>query len=280
LNAATLSVAADGATAISGVNFYNETTLLNATPLPVVGTTISLSGGNIPIAANSSWRLRVQMILGSIGTGAGTGGADIKVTLTSFDATPSSGSKVTTNGLSLSGSDMYVYKAIPTIANQTLPTTVLSDGTETIAKFTVSGDGTVSWGRIIFKVSTSGASFSLPKLYDASSGNEILSSYSTSPTQIIVTPWNEEQISGSKSYVLRVQVTGTFTGGEYISTYIDKVAGFASSANLVTAEAANSSADTFVWSDQSSNGHATSTPDWTGENLVKTLPTDSWTLTK
>ena len=55
------------------------------------------------------------------------------------------------------GNAIYVYKAIPTITNVTLPSGVLGAGTKTIAKFTVaSSGGTIAWKQIMLDINKAG----------------------------------------------------------------------------------------------------------------------------
>jgi hypothetical protein len=53
------------------------------------------------------------------------------------------------------GNAQVMRKSVPTIAASTLPSTLLSGGTKTLYKFTVSADakGDVSWNRVVFHVS-------------------------------------------------------------------------------------------------------------------------------
>ena len=44
---------------------------------------------------------------------------------------------------------MYAYASLPTIANVALPSTTLANGTQTLAKFSVtSNGGTIGWQKL------------------------------------------------------------------------------------------------------------------------------------
>ena len=85
---------------------------------------------------------------------------------------------------------------------------------------------------------------------------------------------------GSKTYVLKVLITGGATAADVFSTNIPVGQTAAVAAGTVVAAAALSPTPTFVWSDESVLGHGAATADWIGDWLVRNLPTDSQTLTK
>jgi hypothetical protein len=177
---------------------------------------------------------------------------------------------------------MYVYKTKPTITNVALPTTVLSGGTQTIYKFTVSADagGTVVWRKIALNIATSGSAFTVTgwTLYDSANESTALANVSSVNTGSIVTFTStaDQEVSGSKAYVVKAVVTGVATGA--ISTNITSSGfGFTAPANAATVQSTDA---TFVWSDESITTHSDTTADWNNDYLVKNLPTESLTLTR
>ncbi|KUK49429.1 MAG: hypothetical protein XD75_0577, partial [Parcubacteria bacterium 33_209] len=192
----------------------------------------------LTIPANSTKVVDIEVALGPIGYGAGATGADVKAELTSVLARPqSTGTAATKPVTGQAGNSMYAYKAIPTITLVTLPSSNLQPGTNTISRFKVeSTGGTIEWNKIIFNVSKSDASGSdLGGISDvqlwngstqvpgtaviASTSGNLESTGSASGT-ITFYPTNAEQVSGSKTYDLKVDVAGTVATGDSITVSI------------------------------------------------------------
>lgn len=268
--------------------------------------TVTYSGLAIPVAANDSEVVTVDLELGTVGAGAGTTGASILTTLTDAFGRNSSGTAVTVTESDPAGNAIYVYKATPTIASQTLPSSVLGAGTKTLAKFTVaSNGGTIAWKQVLLDVTkTAAPTVTGFALYDVTSGSavavtaaivvqnadgasatalandttygEILISVGTNADDNV-----EQQVSGSKTYELRATIGGTIADSAYVTTSIAQNLGHVSSAAYTSVDNDTTVDDaSFVWSDVSAIGHDTGTLDWANEYLVKNLPTDSQTLTK
>jgi len=268
---------------------------------------IVFSGLQIPVNANTTKVLDVEVEVAPVGYGAGTSGAEITVDF--IDAVVQIGStgELGTVGTGVTdntviGNSIYVYKAIPTISLVNLPTTALGPGERTLSKFTIAtnGTGTVAWKKIqvdVTKSSTAGAgpifNTNSVKLYNADTGQEITSAVTanadcndaakTACTIVLAVGTNtddnvEEVISGSKTYEIRATIGGTIATGDYITTQI-KSSGVAhaNGAAYLTVSGTNA---TFVWSDQSAQSHDTGTSDWMNDNLVKNLSLTSQTLTK
>lgn len=237
--------------------------------------------------------LRVAHMLGTVGTGAGTTGEAVTVTLGSDSEAIANSTGVQADMTIGTGAAnaLYAYAAVPTITPVALPSGTLQAGAwNTVAKFTVSSDsGTVAWKKIVLAVTKTAdvtiADASAIKLYD-SNNNEItcstaassgLSGTDTSGTFTFVVT-NEEQISGGKTYYVKANVGGTATVNvDYISTSIAKGSGIGYVAPDDYAAVADTNA-TFVWSDMSSSSHdatSTSVLDWNNDYLVKNIPTDS-----
>jgi hypothetical protein len=245
----------------------------------------TFSNLSIPVLANSTKILTVDLVLGTTGFGAGTSGANAQVTLHSYKSAPSSTGTVsqTTNQV-VSGNALYVYKAIPTVTNVALPTSVLQPGgTNTLAKFSISsgGTGTISWSRVKFTYATSSGVSNLSSfaLWDADTNTQITGTptVSYSAKTVSFDALSEQQISGAKNYVLKATVTGGSTTGDYVATSIAQPSSFLAP---TTAIGASTSAASLIWSDLAAQSHGFTSVDWNNDYLVKNLPTDSQTLVK
>lgn len=270
-------------TTVSNVMLKDGSTVLATQPGQASTTFSNLS---VVVPANSTKILTVELQLGEVGYGAGTSGDNAKVNLHSYKSAPSSSGAIsgTTSGTSVAGNALFVYKAIPTITNVTLPTSVLQPGgTNTLAKFTISsgGTGTIGWTKLQFTYSTSSgvSNLSATTLWDADTNTQIAASTSVDHANktIYFGTTAEQQISGAKTYVLKATVTGGSTSGDYVATSLAQPSGFATPATAVVATATTAS---FVWSDLSAQSHGLGTSDWNNGYLVKNLPTDSQTLVK
>lgn len=243
---------------------------------------VSFSGLSIPVAANGSVVVFVDLVLGTVGSGAGTSGASILTTLTSASGRDSAGAVATVTESNPAGNAMYVYKSLPTVTTQTLPDTKLTAGTKTIAKFTVAASGEIAWKKMIFTVTKT----SVPVLTGAtlwdSDGNQIAGTATHTTTgatelagSIAFVATDEQQISGSKTYVLKAAVDGSIGDTDNVSISIAQPSSYVAPAAYATVAA---TAATFVWSDMSATSHSATTLDWNNGYLVKSLPTDSQTL--
>lgn len=251
-------------------------------------SSITMSNLNIVVPANSTKLLTVDLVLGNTGYGAGTSGANAAVTLSTYKSAPAStGTIATTSNQSTSGNAMYVYKAIPTITNLSLPTGTLAPGaTNTISKFTVSagGTGTIGWTHLVLDYATSSGvtGLSSVNLYNAATPSTAVSastSVNTVTKQIVIDTTNEQPAG---DYLVKATVTGGSTTGDYVNTYIPNLA--TSPATPISATTATSTgaglSESFVWTDLSAQSHSFTTYDWNTDYLVKNIPTDTQNLVK
>jgi hypothetical protein len=278
-------VSLNDATNVTSIVLKDGSTILGTLPGAASSTFSNLS---IVVPANDKKVLTVDLVLSSVpvaATADSTSGVNAKVTLHNYKAAPAStGTIAQTTDQVVSGNALYVYKAIPTVTNVALPSTVLFAGTNTLAKFSISsgGTGTIGWAKLAFTIATStSVVVTAPQVWDADAGTQVTGTASTTYTSSgMVTefwPTAEQQISGAKNYVLKATVGGTLASGAYVSTNIANPSGFATRVSAVTATATNAS---LVWSDLSIQSHSLTTADWNRDYLVKNLPTDSQTLTK
>ena len=249
---------------------------------PFNGTVATKTGLAVAVAANSNKVIDVYANLGTVGTNAGTSGANIKLALSAVKYRDSNGVETTTyySG-SREGNSIYVYKTKPTVALVALPTSVLSAGTQTIAKFSVTADagGSVNWDKVVFTVTTAGGvnATGSPALYDADDQTTALGTCTASGSSLSCTGINKS-VTGTKTYVVKATVAGNITTGASVSTSIAQ--GATAYAAPTTAAAVEATSASFVWSDESVIGHSLSTSDWNNDYLVKNIPTDSQTMTK
>jgi len=307
-------------------------------------TSVTFNGLNIAVNKGTPKLIGVQLVMGGVGSGAGTTGAALTASVSSVTARDSQGAaaavkSITTgntvgtagdNSDDVVGSAMYVFKAIPTVSLVALPTTLLTTGTASIAKFSVgsNGTGTIGWKKFVFSISKTGSDASDPalsavKLYDADTNVEVLGTptfisadsdaggpdattdcaYFDTVCTLTFVATSEQQVSGSKTYVLKSTVAATLATGDNVNVTIG--AGVTNSSNAPTTTAATtghanpavygndgttgaSGKDgggsnvftSFVWTDVSIDSHSVSTADWNNSYLVKNIPTDSQSLSK
>ncbi len=259
--------------------------------MPVGGATTTFSGLAWNIPANTNKVLTVKLVLGGVGVGAGSTGANINTDITAFTAiNKSTGVSAAGTESDPTGAVMYVYAATPTITNVALPSSTLTNGTATVAKFSVaSNGGTIGWKKMIFtitKVMSGTDTLASATLWDADTNTQIAGTAAFTGTVdvdndtaggLTFVATNEQQINGTKTYVLKMTVAGATTAGDYLSVFIDQLPTSFAASNDYTTVAATTA--TLVWSDLSASSHSTSTTDWANSYLVKNLPTDTQVLT-
>jgi hypothetical protein len=265
------------------------------------GNFATKTGLSIPVAANGTKVVDIYASLGNVGTNAGTTGSNVGVALTAMKwrnsngvetaTTSPAGNGVEYSGSAISGNNQYVFKTKPTITNVALPTTVLTTGVNTVAKFTITADagGTIAWRKISLSVASSapaGSNFvpSSYTLYDSANESTALANITASSTMPNATRIDfvssaDQEVSGSKTYVVKATINGTLLTGATMSHNIVSAATAHSAPNTATIVAALLT-PTFIWSDESITPHAASASSWNDDYLIKNIPTDSLTLTK
>lgn len=283
-----VSVGSSAVSAINNVILKDKTTVVGTAP--IVGTTATFSGLSMAMPANTSKTLTVSLELGVIGSAGAPSGTDVKITLDSFKANNSQGVENTFANINQAANSVYVYKATPTISNVALPSTLLTTGTVTLAKFKIETPGTIGWKKVIFSITKTGGAADDPEitsasLYDADtniaiSGTVALTNVGTSSISgsVSFVATTEQEVSGTKTYILKATVAATaLATGDNINTNIAQPSAYAAPNTYATVAGTTAS---FIWTDQSSTSHSETTTDWNNGYLVKNLPTDSQTLTK
>lgn len=270
------------AAAISEIVFKDGSTELKRVPMN--NTAATGTALNVTVPYNSTKVIDVYAQLGGIGTGFATTSSNVGVSLVSTKYRNSNGVELYENTVR-AGNPMYAFKTKPTITNVVLPTTVLANGTMAIAKVQITADagGTVAWRKMTFKVATTSVVATNFRIYDAANESSTLAGSSAVASAdangyVTFTLTSDQEISGSKTYVVKADITGADTAGDSISTSIPELGSLLAAPNTYAVVAAL--AGSFIWSDESVIGHSDTTPDWTNDYLVKNLPTDSQTLTK
>lgn len=260
----------NGTTAVQTVNLKDGSTIIGTAP-SASSVTFNLATP-ITIAANTSKTLDVEVVLGTIGVGAGSTGADVVTDLTNALVRPAStGTAGYTGDTAASGNDIYVYKAVPTITLSTLPSGNLVSGTNTISKFTLGTDtGTVAWKRIVFTVAKSDASGSdlgaitAATLWNGSTqvtGTAViasaLASNGSQSGTIVFIPTNEEQVSGSATYSLNVDVGGTVATSDSVTAKIANPSTTFTASNKAFAFGTAAGTTALAYSDEDAGGTVT-----------------------
>ena len=282
-----MKVSIASTTAVDKVILKDGTTTLGEAYLDANGDA-TFSGLTSRIEANAEKTYTVAIDLATIGTGAGLTGSNVQVTLDNVKhIADTTGLEVSTGtDGDVTAKTIYVYKAIPTISNVALPSTVLTAGTQTLAKVKIASDGEIEWKQIAFTVaksaSTTVADDTL-KIYN-SAGQEVDGSFTTATADLenataslVFVATDPQGISSEETYSLKGTVGGTIADNYYFSTSIAQASVYEAS---VAFNDVSTSTASFVWSDQGVNSHTASTLDWVNGYLVKNLPTDAQTLTK
>lgn len=285
------------ATVAQTVELYDGATMVASRP---GAATVTFNGLTWNVPANTNKVLTVKLVLGGVGIGAGTTGAAQTVTLTDFTAvnksTGVSDASANDAGPSIendpAGNAMYAYAAIPVITNVALPTTTLGVGTQTVAKFSVaSNGGTIGWKYFAFVITKNiGGTDTLASatLWDADTNTQIsgtatftgsVEADNDTAGGLTFVADNEQEVSGTKTYVLKMTVAGTLASGNNMTVMIDQPLTAYDAPDAYADVLTDDATATFVWTDQSASGHSASTNDWNHGYLVDNLPTDTQVLT-
>ena len=235
-----INVKLSTATAVTSVHLMDGTTALSTKPGAI---DVTFGGLSIPIVANGTKTLGIDLVMSTVGFGFGLTASDVAVTLdvvTSkdsqgveyVDASPNSDQgSLNDDGGDPVGNATYAYKAVPTITLVSLPTGLLGTGTKTLSKFTINtnGTGTIAWRKLLFTVTKSIVAgdgvISAPALWEGNeqvTGTAIVTNLGVgqSPGSITFLATSEEAISGAKTYELRATIAGTIAVNDSINTSI------------------------------------------------------------
>ena len=147
------------ASAVSMVSLYDGANLVASLPFSGndadsgTNNMASFTGLSWAVPANTTKVLTVDFTLNNIGTGAGTSQQNAAVQIDRVKYMDSAGS-ITTPTTDINGNELYVYKAIPTVAQQTVDTTtkIVNGSQRDLYKFTITApSATVSPNGITVK---------------------------------------------------------------------------------------------------------------------------------
>lgn len=190
----------------------------------------------------------------------------------------------------MTGSTMILRATRPTITIVALPSTLLTDGTQVLSKFKIAADATndISWQKIVFSyTSSTGVSVTdnTINLYKEGSSTKLFTAdtLDLTPATKIITfiATNEQTITKGTSQVYELK--GDITGSASDTSFSTRIGGTNAAAGAVTTSIYSDVTTTegrFLWSDRSAAPHVSGSADWCDSNYVKSLPTDSQTLTR
>ncbi len=257
--------------------------------VPFNGSYATATGLSIVIPANTTKVIDAYLQLGSVNTpGAAASGMNARIGLDGHKYRNSNNIETTvaTQQTDLIGNSVYVYKTKPTISNVALPSTTLTAGTQTVAKFNISADsaGAIAWRKLVLTVSSSSpVVFTVGNynIYDSANESVPLPNVTVlngGTSTITFISSLDQEVAGSKTYVIKAVVAGAgIVPGAFLSHNIAYgQASFAAPRDYFNVPGAS----TFVWSDESEVPHSASSATWNGDYFIKNIPTDSQTLTK
>jgi hypothetical protein len=274
------SLLASASGAVAQLNLKDGSTTLASAVVSSSTGSASFTGLNLPLLQSAGTKtLTVEVQSSNVGVGANDTAGKVQVVLDGMKFRNSGGSITTQTGYDptgFRGNRNYIVKGYPTFTTVALPTTELTTGTKTLFKTAVSATGgQISWNDIAFTVASNSTAGTLSNFQLWENGVDTGATASTSngtASQIVEFNFATERVvsaGGSVTLELRVTVGGTIAATDSISTTIANPLGSAVTSDDATVQQAT--AASFVWSDQSSPAHATTTDDWFTDALVKTL---------
>lgn len=281
---------------VNSISLYDGATLVGG-PAGVTGAgLVSFTDVNFVVPKDASKVLTVKGNLNSVGASGALTGSAVTVSIVAAGVVPfeirgtSAGSSTlllapTVGALPMIAKVKAVRKSKPTVSLIALPTSTLGAGDQVVMRFMASADaaGDVALGEITVAWANgmAGGARALPtggaNAVVKQVGGDYIPAAAVLGTPLVVTFTNEVVIPAgtSKSFDVYLNITGAGVGDSFSSSLSGDAAVVAN--NTVAALSAGQS---FIWSDMSIVGHALNTLDWTNGWKVKTLPTDSQTLSK
>jgi len=300
-----LDVEVGDAIAVTALNLYDGSTQV-AGPVSVDGGTgiAQFTGVNFTVPKDGSKVLTVKGSIAAVSASGAPIGSSAAVMLLddNFEARgTSAGSNtlldwahitVTPGGNHLDGNAKYLVKSKPTVSLVALPTSVLSAGDQVVQRFTVAADaaGDVAFKQIVLSVGASGAVHVTSSGHNTTIkrvGGDYMNATVTVPgspieaesgQEVVIVLAAEEVVGAGTSktfdvYMNMANAAGTDSVSSKLLGNTDFATGDFHSINY-------DEGGMFVWSDLSVVDHGEDSADWVNAFKVKTLPTDSQTLTK
>ncbi len=346
------------AAAVSSVSLYDGATLVAGPVALTPGTpaTADFSGMSFLVPKDGSKTMTIKATLNSVGPSGATSGTDVAVSVVATTASGAFEAKGTSNGSSttltqvssgsttIAGNTKIIRRTKPTITMMALPSAVLTNGTIVVSRFVITADAAeqIALKKITLTgitndnggtdVTLTAAGSSIRELnvgtdIGATIGLDTAGTFgatctnATTATCGIHIHFTTEQTiaaGSSKTYEVRIPVTGADTAGDSLTTNLIVNTTNSEATTQVTGELENSTVATtdlddasqvaiddldgtnastlgfnFVWSDNSAVPHnddetgatedgddAAGSNDWTNGRLVKVLPSDTQTLSR
>ncbi len=313
---------------VAQVTLWDGVSLIAGPAFPNGSGYIDFSNFAFAVPRDTAKTLTVKATLNQVGPTGADSGIDVGVTLCAGnnDGTCWAGGpepqedgtyevrSATTNVVvdtvgnpgNIQGRAKILRKTTPTVTLAPLPSSTLSNGTQTLARFTITADtaGDLSVKSIAFEPAlndTGGAwlAISSPTIREVGQGTNLPHTSSvvactTGPTPELATgtchfsmPLTNALIipaGQSRTYEFRAVVAGADATGETISTkLLGDTARVTGSISVHQGDVINGTLYQFIWSDMSAIPHNDlpgGSADWTNGHLVRGLTTDAQTLVR
>ncbi len=270
-------------------------------------TSMTFSGLNIAVAANTNVVMTAELTMSPIGVGAGTTDSSLLTTLTAFTARNSSGTSAAGTESNPAGPTLYAYKAIPTVSYVALPNSDLQAGSNiTIAKFSISsnGTGTIAWKQVMLEISkTATPTIASVQLVNSDTSEVITSVFTFNNETVNATPTvcgadatscellvtvgtnaDDDVTKPAGNYEIRATIGGSIATTDNVSVKMDRNTTSHTGANVFTTVsnqgggASNANDASFTWSDESASATGdTGVSTWNDDFLVRNTPI-SWNM--
>lgn len=283
------STLASSTGAVAMLKLFDGSTQIGSATVNPTTASASFTGLNVSLPQSGGTKtFTVRADLAQVGPGANDTGGNVTVRLDGYKYRTGTGSVSTVTGLApatYTGNANIVHKSYPVFANQSLPTTTLAQGTQTLLKTKISSadpNSNISFKKIKFSVTVpaSGPTVAESSLKVFEDGVDITSlgtvstaSYdldtTTGGTAVVTFVLTNERAIGSSGHVYELKGTvGGTVAGKYITSKIDATSTSATTEDYATVAATSA---TFVWSDMSAVSHGTLTDDWMNDYLIRTI---------
>lgn len=299
------NTASSSAADISTLYLYDGSTLVASKVSPSFTSNseafvLQTSGaGSFVVPSNSFKLLTVKADLANIAAAqVGVAGHLISIATTTTAADQrslglESGAAANISGSAAASTGVRYYRAVPTVTKLALPTTVLSDGTKTLYKFSVSAPSSydIALYKFTFTVATTGITSAINfQVTDDSLGTALAATANAPAGLLEVTVdsgtygsnWITVAANTTKNFTLQASVTGA-SAGDSVVTQLDGDAAYPSNfastifmGNSALVDASGNTDDDFIWSDFSSDAtttHSLNTADWVNGYKINGLPT-------
>ena len=262
-------------------------TVIGSVPLSLSGSSRvatfgSLTGLSVPSNDPNGITLTAAVQVGNVGVGAASTALNVGLTLDYFKNTTSSGTLSTDNN-DRAGNAQYLHNAYPVVTAVALPSVLLTNGTQTFAKFSIisvgAANSVVGFQQILLNVAKStGPSIASSGMQLFEDGVDVTStgafttaqigtSQTAGTVQFKFTAERQSPVSGHV-YEFKANITNTVANDSIATSFKTPSANAAPN----TAAVVNATTTTLSWTDRSGSSHSLTTADWMNDNLVKTLP--------